>query len=180
MLRHLSLSLALSLLALCGCTPHVLSPETWSLSHLPAADVRDLQRNPAFRVEMMIALQVAKERCSGPETPILNRMSTELFALRADPEKNVFGGPRALDDIRGTMTFEYRRTYRDRWWDVLSAELLASYAKYENHPDPAQFCRLAEDTARQAFFMQGPNQIAQLGRMYRQLAPGNAPPPAND
>jgi hypothetical protein len=158
----------------------VLSPETWSLSHLPTADLRDMQRSPAFRVEMMIALQVAKERCSGPETPILNRMSVELFALRGDPEKNAFGGPRSLEDIRGAMTFEYRRTYGDQWWDVLSAELLGSYAKYERHPEPAEFCRLAEETARQAFFMQGPDQIVQLGRMYRQLAPGNAPQPTND
>jgi hypothetical protein len=151
----------------------VLSPETWSLSHLPSADLRDLQRNPAFRVEMMIALRVAKERCSGPETPILNRMDEEMFALRADPESNAFGGPRSLDDIRGALTFEYRRTFRDQWWDVLSSELLASYAKYENHPDPGQFCRLAEETARHAFFSAGRNQIVQLERMYRQLAPAN-------
>lgn len=179
-MRRPALPLALMVLALGGCTPHVLQPETWSLSHLPTADLRDLQRSPAFRIEMMIALKVGKERCSGPDTPILNRMDPEMFALRADPEKFAFGDRQSIDNIGGAMGFEYRRAYRDQWWNVLSDELGSTRAKYENHPDPEQFCRLAEETARLAFFTQGPDQIVYLRRMYQQLAPGNLPQRAND
>jgi len=149
-------------------------PESWSLSHLPHANLREMERSPAFRVEMMIALRVAVERCSGPDYPTLGRTRPTSFLLRGDPERSAFGGPLTIQAIGSDMGFEYRRAYGDAWWGVLSTELRQTRAKYESHPDPQAFCRLAETAARRAFLAEGRDQIAWLARSYRQLSAANA------
>jgi hypothetical protein len=173
-MRRLLLVLMLGLSASSAYAAIKRQPESWSLSHLPQANLREMERSPAFRVEMMIALTVATERCISPDYPILERTRPTSFLLRGDPERSAFGGPLKIEAIGSDMGFEYRRAYGDAWWGVLSTELHQTRAKYESHPDPGAFCKLAETAARQAFLAQGRDQIARLARSYRQLTPANA------
>lgn len=179
-MRRLRLTLLTTMVVLHGCATQPLPPETWSLAHLPTADLRDLARSPAFRVEMMIAMKVATERCVGPEYLTLNRTRPDRLMLGGDPETMMFGGPMTFDAIGNSMGLEYRRAYGDKWWDVASAHMRAARAKYENHPDPASFCAAAEAAARQAFETRGRNQVMHLAEFYWQMAPdagGWQPPP---
>jgi hypothetical protein len=151
-------------------------PESWSLAHLPQADLRDMESSPALRVELMIAMKVARERCTGSEFPMLNRTEIATFAMRGDPERTAFGGRENIEAIGSMMGFEYRRAYGDHWWKIVSAELRTTRVKYERHPDPAAFCRAAEQAAAQIFFTQGRDRIVEFDKAYRQLSPENARP----
>lgn len=177
-MRRQTIIWVVALLSLAGCAARVPPPERWSLAHLPQADLRDMERSPALRVELMIAMKVARERCTGPEFPFLNRTEIETFAMRADPERSAFGGRENIEAIGSTMGFEYRRAYGDQWWGVVSAEMRAIRLKYERHPDTAAFCRAAEQGLGHMFFTQGRDRIVRYDEAYRQLSPDNAKPEA--
>jgi hypothetical protein len=165
-----------ALVMLAACAGNAPPPQTWSLSHLPQADLRDMERSPALRVELMIALKVARKRCAGPDFPVLNRTEVATFAMRADPERTAYGGRENIDGIGDVMGFEYRRAYGDQWWNVVSTEMQAARRKYERHPDPAAFCQAAETALAQMFLTEGRDRIVRFDRAYRTLSPENARP----
>lgn len=175
-MRRATSILVVALLSLAGCAARLPPPERWSLSHLPQADLRDMERSPALRVELMIAIKVARERCTGSEFSILNRTEIETFVMRADPERALFGSRENIEAIGSKMGFEYRRAYGEQWWEVISAEMRATRLKYERHPDIAEFCRAAEKGLGQIFFTQGRDRIVRYNETYRQLSSENAKP----
>lgn len=135
-----------------------------------------MERNPALRVELIVAFRVAYERCSRAESPIVKRLNIETFRLRAADEAMSIGGPVTIAIHGQTMGRHYRNAYGDQWFDVLSREMRQTREKYENHSDRAAFCRAANNAARLDLFNAGLARTALLERMYRQLSPENARP----
>jgi hypothetical protein len=168
----------LAALLLIGCAGQGKSPAWWSLAAVqPGLRVESAQ-SPAALVEMMVAMKVASERCTGTDALLLRRYRTGDADVRLDP--SMLAGR--------LMGFHYRQAYGDRWWTVLSNDLRLVRVNYENHPDPQRFCRVAGQVARvldQAWY--GSNSSGDAGiaadlwrninQLHKQMAPDTTTAP---
>ena len=84
-----------------GCTGSAPPPKRWSLAALATSTEADRRDNPAVLVDLMMAVQVARARCSGAPAQWLNRR-----------EGMMLWNPDRLWDSRGTeLGINYRRAY---------------------------------------------------------------------
>lgn len=150
---------ALGLMAMAGCSGSLPPPARWSLAHLDSADLVDRGQNPALLIDLMIAVKVARERCTGHAAELLNRREGMLLF---EPENN----NAALGSATGQI---YRRAYGPRWWQVLAGEQQATRLKYENHPAPDAFCQTIANDVRLAINTSGADRQLHLLAMHRRL-----------
>lgn len=117
---------------------------------------------PGLTLEMLTALDVARATCTGNHGRMLARYKPRMLGWR----RNWF-----LTE-GGQLGFHYRRAYGERWEAVLAGQVAQIRARYEAHPDPRRFCRLAAIVARDGSGEHGGNDLRQLfATMIRYMDP---------
>ena len=176
--HHAAMAMCATVL-LAGCAGQGKSPAWWSLAALQPGLRAEAEQSPAALVEVMLAINVASARCTGTDAQLLRRFRTGDVEQRLDPT-------RAAGRLLG---FHYRQAHGARWQAVLMEEMRVVQRRYENHPDPQRFCRVAGQIARmmdQSWFGGGSGSDAALAadlwrninQLHKQMAPDTTAAPA--
>jgi hypothetical protein len=81
-------------------------------------------------VEMLVAMKVASERCTGRDAQLLRRHGAGQLAQQRPHMRN-WGRE---------MAWHYQRAYGTGWRQQVAMELQQARQKYETYPDSAFFC----------------------------------------
>ena len=168
--------IALNMLAICGglmiaASANALPPPSFS-PFMPEWRFSDEQPQPGVHLEMITALQVASERCSGTHGRMLARYMPRMLDWRRG----------YFETVGNALWFHYRRVYGERWEAVLEGQLAGLRRKYQLHPDQKRFCKLAAIVARDASGEHGQDGVWRLfTTMIRHIDPAAvaAPTAAN-
>lgn len=161
MVGHKAMMVTAATMALLASPGRAMAPP----AYLPAFDdwqATDSAPRPGLNLEMLTALGVAQRQCSGRHGALIRRYLPIMINARRDWFHT--------DGFQAG--WHYRRAHGARWKAVLSDQIASMRQRYENHPDPARFCRLAAIVAREGSGEFGGTDLRRLfADMIRYMTP---------